>query len=911
MRRRKSNPLLKRVPREFVGEWRKYLVIFLFLTLTIGYVAGMYVANYSMIQSFEDGKSKYQLEDGHFELSERADEELLAAIASGEKIDLRTYYIEESHREIDDKLEEEVQKEAKKQIEDEIDAAIGQQIMYGLLSEDDSDSARQEMFDQAWDEFLKSDEYKDIVTEARKTAYEDAEKEINDKFDEQEEKKTETQKKQEAEFTPVTVTLYENFYKDCTEVHTLGGKIDGNTDGKNGGKTDGNMDEKTDGTVRLFTVREDSNLACIMEGHLPANETEIAIDRMHADNNELHVGDSIRIGGEDFTISGLLALVNYSTLYEHNTDSMFDALTFDVAWVTQEGFERVTSRTHYCYAWNYVEQPKDEAQEKKRSDFFLSALVTQTVKAENDLEDYVPRYANQAINFAPDDMGSDESMGGVLLYILVIVLGFIFAITISSTIVKEASVIGTLRASGYTKRELILHYMTMPVLVTLLSAMIGNVLGYTFFKNTVVAMYYNSYSLPTYETVWYYEAFVKTTLVPLIIMLLINYIVIRKKLNLSPLRFLRHDLKNSKRRKAIRLPKVKFLSRFRMRVMLQNLPNYLVLIVGMFFVMLLLDFAFGLPSTLKYYQENAVDQMFAKYQYVLKQTEDEDGNAIATSVPGAEKYSVSELLTADGVRVGENVMVYGVEKDSDYIRLGVSPAEGEVVISSSFADKFSLNRGDEITLSEKYTGEKYHFTIIDIYDYLGGVTAFLSMDEFNQTFDRTEDSFNGYLSDEELTDISEKYVATKITEEDITKISRQLDHSMGSYMDYFKVACLIFAAILIYLLTKVIIEHNANAISMVKILGYQTGEIASLYLVTTTWVVLFAAAAGAFFGKWGLEILWRAIMNDMDGWLPIFINPMSYAGMIALVFAAYLVILLIDFYRIKRVPMDEALKNVE
>ena len=134
---------------------------------------------------------------------------------------------------------------------------------------------------------------------------------------------------------------------------------------------------------------------------------------------------------------------------------------------------------------------------------------------------------------------------------------------------------------------------------------------------------------------------------------------------------------------------------------------------------------------------------------------------------------------------------------------------------------------------------------------------------------------------------------------------------MGSYMDYFKVACLIFAAILIYLLTKVIIERNANAISMVKILGYETGEIASLYLVTTTWVVLFAAAAGAFLGKWGLDMLWRAIMNDMDGWLPVFINPMSYAGMIALVFAAYLVILLIDFYRIKRVPMDEALKNVE
>lgn len=64
------------------------------------------------------------------------------------------------------------------------------------------------------------------------------------------------------------------------------------------------------------------------------------------------------------------------------------------------------------------------------------------------------------------------------------------------------NVIGTLRASGYTKGELILHYLTMPVIVTLLAALVGNILGYTLFKNAAAGMYYGSYSLPTYETRW-------------------------------------------------------------------------------------------------------------------------------------------------------------------------------------------------------------------------------------------------------------------------------------------------------------------------------------------------------------------------------------------------------------------------
>ena len=86
MRDRKvKNPLQKRIPRELKGDWKKYLVVALFLILTIGFVSGMYVANGSMMQAAVDGKEKYCLEDGHFELNEKADQELIHAIETGEK----------------------------------------------------------------------------------------------------------------------------------------------------------------------------------------------------------------------------------------------------------------------------------------------------------------------------------------------------------------------------------------------------------------------------------------------------------------------------------------------------------------------------------------------------------------------------------------------------------------------------------------------------------------------------------------------------------------------------------------------------------------------------------------------------------------------------------------------------------
>ena len=48
-----KNPLNKRLPREFKGEFAKYLSIFLFMTATIGFVSGFLVAGSSMMRALK------------------------------------------------------------------------------------------------------------------------------------------------------------------------------------------------------------------------------------------------------------------------------------------------------------------------------------------------------------------------------------------------------------------------------------------------------------------------------------------------------------------------------------------------------------------------------------------------------------------------------------------------------------------------------------------------------------------------------------------------------------------------------------------------------------------------------------------------------------------------------------------
>lgn len=796
-----KNPLRKRLPRELKGELGKYLVVFILMVASIGFVSGFLVADNSMLIAYNEGFGKYNIEDGNFRTAEQ------------------------------------IHKTQREEIE-----ALG-------------------------------------------------------------------------------VKLYDNYY----------------------------VEEPLDNgsTMRFFKNRQQVDKVCLMKGELPAGTGEIAIDRMYADNNNLSVGDTLRSGKRTWKITGLVALSDYSCLFQNNNDSMFDAVKFGVSVVTEEEFDSLDQeKLQYNYSWIYDEKPKTEKEEKEVSEDLMEdmgKIVT--------LEAFVPRYLNQAITFTGDDMGGDKAMMIMLLYIIMVIMAFVFGITISNTIRKEAGVIGTLRASGYTRQELILHYMTLPVLVTFVGALIGNILGYTVLKDVCADMYYGSYSFPTYVTVWNGEAFGLTTLVPVVIMLVVNYGVLRHKLKLSPLKFLRRDLSGRKQKRAIYLsPKMKIFSRFRLRVIFQNMSNYMVLFIGILFANLLLMFGLLLPSALSHYQVEIQNNMLAKYQYMLQvPVSAVSGNKFdglisllefymdsRTDNEDAEEFSAYSLNTLPGKYKSEEVLLYGIEPDSRYVTIdfnntkdkkdeagnkekadnkNTANAEKEsaaVYISSAYADKFLLHVGDTITLKEKYEKEKYSFKIAGVYDYTAALCVFMPRSELNDIFDLGEDYYSGYFSDTELTDIKSQYIGSVVDLDALTKISRQLDVSMGSMMGMVNGFAIMIYMVVIYLLSKIIIEKNAQSISMVKILGYTNGEISKLYIMSTSLVVVFCLLLSLPLETVIMKVLFREMMlSSISGWITLWIDPMIYVQMFAAGIITYGIVALLEFRRVKKVPMDEALKNVE
>ena len=128
-------------------------------------------------------------------------------------------------------------------------------------------------------------------------------------------------------------------------------------------------------TLRLYRNRTDVDLPVFHEGRAPEAANEIAIDRMYAANNKIKVGDTVTIRDTEYLVTGLSAVPDYACLYESNSDMMFDAITFGVAFLSDKGYETIPdAHEKINYAWVYLTKYRDDNEANRRSSDLMDSL---------------------------------------------------------------------------------------------------------------------------------------------------------------------------------------------------------------------------------------------------------------------------------------------------------------------------------------------------------------------------------------------------------------------------------------------------------------------------------------------------------------------------------------------------------
>ena len=117
--------------------------------------------------------------------------------------------------------------------------------------------------------------------------------------------------------------------------------------------------------------------------------------------------------------------------------------------------------------------------------------------------------------------------------------------------------------------------------------------------------------------------------------------------------------------------------------------------------------------------------------------------------------------------------------------------------------------------------------------------------------------------------------------------------------------------LVIYLLSKLIIEKNAQSISMTKILGYTDGEINKLYVWITSVVVVVSLIGTIPLVNYIMKYLFAAVLADYSGWLPYRVPFDAFIRMGALGIVSYTVVVFVQMKKVKGVPKTDALKSAE
>ena len=311
----------------------------------------------------------------------------------------------------------------------------------------------------------------------------------------------------------------------------------------------------------------------------------------------------------------------------------------------------------------------------------------------------------------------------------------------------------------------------------------------------------------------------------------------------------------------------------------------------------------------------SLKQFFVLADKAANVDDSDDAHPVNTKANGksavvqAEKYTVTSLDIARLSKEGfESLSVYGIQENSSYWDVDV--AGDKVAVGAGLADKYGVKAGDEIVLHDKYAGSDYRFTVSSTCGSLGNTNVYMSRSMLNKTLGKAADYFNGYASDKELK-LDSLYVASDLTPASMDKITEQMADSMGDMTSMITGVSVVFFIILMYLLTKTVIDHSARAISYMKVFGYRDREINRLYIRSITAAVAISLVACLPLIMWVLSLVVKVAFARFTGNFVIAIDWTYFAVDIALGLVCYAVVAAVHVRHIKRVPLSLALKVQE
>lgn len=512
---------------------------------------------------------------------------------------------------------------------------------------------------------------------------------------------------------------------------------------------------------------------------------------------------------------------------------------------------------------------------------------------------------NPRIDAAAGDVVINRFAGILAGIILMVLFTYVISVFVIHNIEKESSVIGALYALGVTRGQLLFHYLLNPMLIAFLGGVVGCILGFSKYgTGWQMGDSIAYYSLPPMRIVTPGYLLFYSLIMPPVTAVVVNYLVINKKLKCTALSLLRNEQTAGKagRIQNMNLGNMKFLLRFQIRQMLREIRSAFAVVIGMFICLLILMMSIDCAVLCINFGNACLEETKYAYMYTYKYpTED---------VPEGGTPAYVENLKKEAYGYNLDVTVLGIDDDNPYFPIATADKKNEIVISSAAAQKFGVKVGEKLVLSDEVNERDYAFTVKDIVSFTSGVYVFLDRDIMQELFDQEDDYYNVVFADHAL-DIDNGRLYATVSKENVEESSQIFTDMMGPMVVMLVAISALIFMIVMYLMMKVMIDRSAFSISLMKVFGYRRREIRRLYLDGNFYVILLGALICVPLAKWSMDLVYPYCIANVAIGMDLKFTPQIYIMIYGGILLCYMVINFLLVGRLNKLVPAEVLKNRE
>lgn len=650
-----------------------------------------------------------------------------------------------------------------------------------------------------------------------------------------------------------------------------------------------------DKTLRLFTPNKKVNITAVLEGAMP-RVGEIALDPQFAKSNKLNIGDEYHIGNSSYIISGYIGIPNYAYILEKDGDVINNPKNFGIGILNKE--DMVSG--DYLYSVKYNKNREIYTQSKNLKNYLNSNEV--------NIIDWTYAKNNMKISMLDIEVTAISVYSVILPTVILLITVVLISIVLGRMMKNEMANIGTLYALGYRKKEIMIHYMNYPIILSSISGVIGGIIG-IIVQKYLFDLFLTFFPIPIEKMSYSPIYFILGIVLCMVFSIIGSYLSINKVLKLSPVLLMKNENKRQKVNiieRKLTLNNLKFKNKFAIREQLRSISRLAFLVIGVSIATVFLMYGFIAKCSMDYMiNQERNDVISYKYEYILKQ--------LSTDKPPIGGEGVSGVKFVLDSEMNNDFELIGGNKNSQMISLKdkkgneISIDDNKFIITSIMAKKYNLSIGDKLSFINIVDDKEYSIKITDIAQTNSGDYVFTSLNSFNQMMGLEKGSYNAIMSKTPI-EINKDMVYMINTPNNITNMLEDYMQLMSAFIYGIAFVAFIIGVIIIYVVASISIDENKNHIALMKVFGYKKKEINSMMLNGSRIYVVLGYIIGVPIGYSIIKVIFK-IFESLDIALEARLN-LSYVIIgFVIIILTFEVSKFMCARKIDKISLSEALKT--